>query len=61
MWTYGYDLMGRKTTVTDPDAGKSTTDYNDLDQAVATTDSRGKTISYTYDELGRKTGEYDGR
>ncbi|OIV38544.1 hypothetical protein BIV57_05270 [Mangrovactinospora gilvigrisea] len=59
-WTYGYDLMGRKTTATDPDAGASTFTYNDLDQLTSTTDARGKTLSYTYDELGRKTGEFDG-
>ncbi|WP_405585472.1 RHS repeat-associated core domain-containing protein [Streptomyces sp. NBC_01190] len=59
VWSYGYDLMGRKTSTTDPDAGETDTAYNDLDQAVSTTDSRGKTISYTYDVLGRATGAYD--
>ncbi|WP_329373372.1 polymorphic toxin-type HINT domain-containing protein [Streptomyces sp. NBC_00669] len=58
-WSYKYDLMGRKTTTTDPDAGTSHTLYTDLDQVLSTTDSRGKTTSYTYDELGRTTAEYD--
>lgn len=59
-WSYTYDLMGRKATSTDPDAGKIRTEYDDLDQVTSTTDSRSKTLSYTYDELGRKTGMYDG-
>ncbi|MGX9889028.1 polymorphic toxin-type HINT domain-containing protein [Streptomyces sp. NPDC002276] len=63
-WSYGYDLMGRKTTSTDPDAGTSSTVYNELDQVTSTTTavdtSDEKTLSYTYDVLGRKTGMYDG-
>ncbi|WP_335979720.1 polymorphic toxin-type HINT domain-containing protein [Streptomyces sp. CA2R106] len=59
IWTYGYDLMGRQTSMSDPDAGTSISTYTDLDKLASTTDSRGKTISYTYDQLGRKTGEYD--
>ncbi|MFJ9633989.1 polymorphic toxin-type HINT domain-containing protein [Streptomyces sp. NPDC101175] len=63
-WSYGYDLMGRKTTSTDPDAGTSKTVYNELDQVTSTTTAVGtsdeKTLSYTYDALGRKTGMYDG-
>ncbi|MEW2518773.1 RHS repeat-associated core domain-containing protein [Actinacidiphila alni] len=59
-WSYGFDLMGRQISATDPDTGTTTTSYNDLDQVASTTDSRGKTLSYAYDELGRKTGEFDG-
>ncbi|MFJ4836474.1 RHS repeat-associated core domain-containing protein, partial [Streptomyces sp. NPDC088747] len=63
-WSYGYDLMGRKTSSTDPDAGTSTTAYNELDQVASTTTAVGtsqeKTLSYTYDALGRRTDMYDG-
>ncbi|MEV7365473.1 polymorphic toxin-type HINT domain-containing protein [Streptomyces sp. NPDC091299] len=63
-WSYGYDLMGRKTTSTDPDTGTTTTTYNDLDRVASTTTAVGtadeKTLSYTYDVLGRQTDMYDG-
>ncbi|MFD8723883.1 polymorphic toxin-type HINT domain-containing protein [Streptomyces sp. NPDC059629] len=64
-WSYAYDLMGRKTTSTDPDTGTTQTTYNDLDQVATTTTALGtadeKTLSYTYDLLGRKTDMYDGK
>ncbi|MBA2806747.1 hypothetical protein E0500_004580 [Streptomyces sp. KM273126] len=60
-WSYGYDFLGRRTSVSDPDAGASSSDYNDLDQVVAATDARKKTIGFTYDLLGRTTGKLDGR
>ncbi|MER6536625.1 RHS repeat-associated core domain-containing protein [Streptomyces sp900105755] len=63
-WSYGYDLMGRKTTSTDPDTGTTQTTYNDLDQVATTTTALGtadeKTLSYSYDLLGRKTDMYEG-
>ena len=34
--------------------------YDANGNLASTTDARGKTISYTYDALNRKTGEYDG-
>lgn len=56
--------MGRKTSSTDPDTGTTSTTYNELDQVTATTTAVGtkdeKTLSYTYDVLGRKSGMYDG-
>lgn len=61
VWSYSYDLFGRQTSATDPDKGTSTTGYNELDQAVSTTDTgRGKTLISAYDDLGRKTGLWDG-
>ncbi|MER7840909.1 polymorphic toxin-type HINT domain-containing protein [Streptomyces sp. NPDC096040] len=64
-WSYGYDLMGRKTTSTDPDTGTTQTTYDDLDQVATTTTALGtadeKTLSYSYDLLGRKTDMYDGK
>ncbi|MEU9336565.1 RHS repeat-associated core domain-containing protein [Streptomyces sp. NPDC048290] len=55
-WTYKYDLFGRQTSVTDPDKGTTDTEHNQLDQAVRSTDSRGKELLFEYDILGRKTG-----
>ncbi|MFD7881910.1 RHS repeat-associated core domain-containing protein [Streptomyces bauhiniae] len=63
VWTYGYDLRGRKTTSTDPDKGTVTTTYNDADQplTVATTlNGVSRSLITDYDELGRKTGTWDG-
>ncbi|MFF6979569.1 polymorphic toxin-type HINT domain-containing protein [Streptomyces sp. NPDC008343] len=60
-WSYGFDFLGRQTSVSDPDAGGSSVEYNDLDQIVATTDARQKTIGFTYDLLGRTTGRLDGK
>ncbi|MFG3007425.1 RHS repeat-associated core domain-containing protein [Streptomyces calvus] len=57
-WSYGYDLFGRQTSADDPDKGKTTTDYNALDQVVETTNSRGKSILSAYDELGRLTATW---
>ncbi|MEU6554739.1 polymorphic toxin-type HINT domain-containing protein [Streptomyces sp. NPDC046915] len=63
-WSYGYDLMGRKTSSTDPDTGRTTTAYDELDQVASTTTAVGtseeKTLSYSYDVLGRRTDMYDG-
>ncbi|MET7620495.1 RHS repeat-associated core domain-containing protein [Streptomyces sp. NPDC005408] len=60
-WYYGYDLFGRPIEATDPDKGKSTTAFNELDQAIGTTDvARGRTLVSEYDILGRKTGLWDG-
>ncbi|MFJ4609623.1 RHS repeat-associated core domain-containing protein [Streptomyces griseus] len=55
-WTYTYDLFGRETTTTDPDRGRTSTEYTDLDQISLTADSRNAKLVYAYDELGRKTG-----
>ncbi|MEU3955384.1 polymorphic toxin-type HINT domain-containing protein [Streptomyces achromogenes] len=59
-WSYGYDLLGRQTSATDPDSGSSSIKYNDLDQVVEATDARGKTLGYTYDLIGRQTARVDG-
>jgi RHS repeat-associated protein len=54
-WDYIYDLRGRLTAANDPDKGASALTYNENDQVVTSTDSRGKTIWTGYDELGRVT------
>ncbi|MFD4953477.1 RHS repeat-associated core domain-containing protein [Streptomyces sp. NPDC058451] len=58
VWSYGYDLFGRQTSASDPDAGATTTSYTVLDQVDWTKDAAGKVLAYSYDELGRKTGQY---
>ncbi|MER6696187.1 RHS repeat-associated core domain-containing protein [Streptomyces fimicarius] len=57
-WSYTYDLFGRQRTATDPDKGKSTTGYTELDQMDSITDSENKVLFYEYDELGRKTKQW---
>ena len=57
-WHTGYNLLGQATSKTDPDAGTSTIAYDPAGNVTQTTDARGKTISFTYDALNRKTGQY---
>jgi RHS repeat-associated protein len=59
-WTAGFDLLGRQKTAHDPDKGDAAMAFNDAGDALTTTDGRGQTLAYTYDTLGRKTGEYNG-
>ncbi|MFC3386354.1 polymorphic toxin-type HINT domain-containing protein [Couchioplanes azureus] len=54
-WTRTYDLRGRLTGGTDPDAGTVVNEYDDADQLTATTDGRGKKLWRKYDALGRVT------
>src|SRR5207248_826162 len=60
VWAWEYDLRGRKVRSVDPDKGTSTFTYDDVGQILATTDSRGRTLAYGYDNLGRKTSMFDG-
>ncbi|GAA0385514.1 RHS repeat-associated core domain-containing protein [Microbispora corallina] len=57
-WSYGYDLFGRQTSATDPDKGDSTAAYTVLDQIDSTTDAAGHKLLYSYDAIGRTTGEW---
>ena len=57
-WSYGYDLLGRRITADDPDAGTTTRSYDIMGQPE-TTDHEGQVLAYTYDGLGRRTGVYD--
>ncbi|WP_285663475.1 RHS repeat domain-containing protein [Actinorhabdospora filicis] len=58
-WKFGFDLLGRQTTSTDPDSGTITSEYGDGGDLLATVDARGERLAYSYDDLGRKTGLYD--
>ncbi|MER8114773.1 polymorphic toxin-type HINT domain-containing protein [Streptomyces sp. NPDC094031] len=58
-WSYAYDLLGEKTSQTDPDAGTTTYDkYDVLGNLLQTTDPRGQVLSYSYDWDNRVTNEY---
>ncbi|WP_330174150.1 polymorphic toxin-type HINT domain-containing protein [Streptomyces sp. NBC_01498] len=56
-WTYTYDLLGRRTTSTDPDKGTTVSQYDDRGQLLRADDARPGTgaLWYTYDGLGRQT------
>ncbi|CAM5696744.1 GIY-YIG domain-containing protein OS=Streptomyces canus OX=58343 GN=AQI96_40750 PE=4 SV=1 [Streptomyces canus] len=59
VWTTTYDLAGEVTTKTDPTAGQSSDMTYDADgNLLQSKDSRGAYVSYTYDALDRKTGQY---
>jgi RHS repeat-associated protein len=62
VWRYGYDLRGRKIRDEDPDKGVSTIVYDVLDRPLTSTDARGRTVAYGYDDpLGRRTAVYADR
>jgi len=59
-WTSAFDLLGRQTSRHDPDKGNGSVTYNDAGDVLSATDGRGQTLAFTYDQQGRKTGEYAG-
>jgi RHS repeat-associated protein len=60
IWTSTYNLLGQVTAKADPDAGTTTNMLYDAGgNLTQSTDSRGKTVSYTYDALNRKTGTFN--
>ncbi|WP_433281849.1 ricin-type beta-trefoil lectin domain protein [Micromonospora sp. CA-244673] len=59
-WSWTYDMRGRQTAKTDPDAGASSNTYDDAGELLTSTDARGVTLAYKYDELGRKTEQWHG-
>lgn len=59
-WKTTFDLAGRSVGKTDPDGGSTSTSYNDTGEALSSTDAKPQTLAFTYDSLGRKTGEYAG-
>ncbi|MFJ9907924.1 GH-E family nuclease [Streptomyces sp. NPDC101152] len=58
VWTNTYDLAGEVISKTDPTAATSTMVYDADGNLLQTQDSRGEYVSYTYDALDRKTGQY---
>ncbi len=60
-WTFGYDLLGEKTSESDPGTTQAATwTYDGAGNIASSTDSDGNEISYAYDILGRKVAEYKG-
>ncbi|MGW5352370.1 polymorphic toxin-type HINT domain-containing protein [Streptomyces sp. NPDC004031] len=57
-WSTTFDLLGRAVSKTDPDAGQSSMHYDDNANVTQTTDARGKSVSFVYDALNRRTAEY---
>ncbi|MBM9439940.1 polymorphic toxin type 28 domain-containing protein [Actinacidiphila bryophytorum] len=57
-WTTTFDLLGRATAKSDPDAGTSTIVYDANGNLTQTTDARGDSVSFVYDALNRKTAQY---
>jgi RHS repeat-associated protein len=69
-WTYQYNLLGQKTSSTDPgmtgtsgpsgQAGTLSYSYDGNGNLTSVTDPNNQTLSWTYDALNRKTAEYNG-
>jgi RHS repeat-associated protein/uncharacterized repeat protein (TIGR01451 family) len=51
--TIQYDLLGRKTSMRDPDLGLWSYTYDALGNLASQTDARGQTLAFTYDSLNR--------
>lgn len=49
----GYDRLGRRRALTDPDAGLTVTTYDENDNPKTETDANGITVTNVYDELDR--------
>ncbi|MFB7977870.1 RHS repeat-associated core domain-containing protein [Streptomyces vinaceus] len=60
-WTFAYDLLGRTVQTTDPDAGTSTTVYDDDKNLTTVTDGRNKSATTVTDLLGRTIATYEGK
>ncbi len=58
--TFTYDLLGRRTTSHDPDAGDSQQAYDAAGRLSWSTNGKGQKVSYSYDDLGRKTAVWSG-
>lgn len=51
--SFEYDAAGNRTSITDPDAGRTTSTYSADGKVMTETDARGITTSNTYDNQGR--------
>ncbi|NJL05720.1 MAG: RHS repeat protein [Chloroflexaceae bacterium] len=56
---FGYDGLGRQTSVTDPNGNTVTMVYNGNDQVTEIEDARGGKITFVYDANGNLTELYD--
>jgi RHS repeat-associated protein len=56
VWSFGYDGLGRITTITNPNAHiQASYTYDDFDRVKTATDSEGYTLTYAYDAADRIT------
>ncbi|MEU8271910.1 RHS repeat-associated core domain-containing protein [Sphaerisporangium sp. NPDC049002] len=58
--SFTYDLLGRRITSQDPDAGVGEEHYDSAGRLSWTKDGNGQKLSYSYDDLGRKTAVWAG-
>ncbi|WP_329430527.1 polymorphic toxin-type HINT domain-containing protein [Streptosporangium sp. NBC_01495] len=58
--TFTYDWLSRRTTVTDPDSGSSSSRYDAAGRLLWSIDGNNAKISYGYDDLGRRTSQWAG-
>ncbi len=58
VWSYEYDVQGRKIEESDPDKGITKFSYDSADQLTSTIDARGQKLFYDYDGAGRKTATH---
>jgi RHS repeat-associated protein len=60
-WKRTYDMLGQVQSQTSPNAGTTSNMTYDADgNLIQSTDADSNVTTWTYDALGRKTGEYDG-
>jgi len=52
------DLWGNRLSITEPNAGTITSEYNKFNELVKQTDARGNITTYQYDKLGRVTQKH---
>ncbi|TXS34511.1 RHS repeat-associated core domain-containing protein [Streptomyces sp. ms191] len=58
-WSYTYDQYGRQKTATDPDKGRSESEYDAMDR-VTKMITGGKSVLSAYDQIGRLTSTWAG-
>ncbi|MEU1386205.1 MULTISPECIES: polymorphic toxin-type HINT domain-containing protein [unclassified Nonomuraea] len=58
--TFSYDLLGRRLTGHDPDAGDLQQSFDAAGRLIWSKNGNGQKTSYTYDDLGRKTSQWAG-
>ncbi|MEV6878392.1 RHS repeat-associated core domain-containing protein [Amycolatopsis sp. NPDC051128] len=54
IWSYTYDVRGRRISAKDPDKGESTMTYDAAGQLLTKKDARQKLVAHKYDVLGRR-------
>lgn len=60
LWSWTYNVLGQKTSASDPDTGTSNYSYDPAGDLQTSTDADGNSLTYTYDNSHRRTGEYAG-